>query len=69
MLTMFFSHRVDISDEAIVNVDLVNSQNNKFSGWTPKFSVIPPTLSARVQGSALAFAEPSVKLEASALGK
>jgi phage anti-repressor protein len=61
--------RMEISDSAIVKVDLVNSKNNAFSGWTPSFTPIPLTLSAKVAGSAKAYAEPNVKLEASALGK
>lgn len=61
--------RMEISNSAIVKVDLVNSKNNKFSGWTPSFTPIPLTLSAKVEGSAEVYAEPNVKLEASALGK
>lgn len=60
--------RMEISNSAVVKVDLVNSKNNKFSGWTPSFTPIPLTLSAKVEGSAKVFAEPNVKLEASALG-
>ncbi|KAF2681142.1 hypothetical protein K458DRAFT_310334 [Lentithecium fluviatile CBS 122367] len=61
--------RMALSNSAIVKVDLVNSKNNRFSGWTPTFSEIPLTLSAKVEGSAKVYAEPNIKLEASALGK
>ncbi|KAF2735733.1 hypothetical protein EJ04DRAFT_575886 [Polyplosphaeria fusca] len=61
--------RAQISNSAIVVVDLVNSANNQFSGWTPSFSPIPLTLNAKIAGSAEVYAQPNVKLEASALGK
>lgn len=60
--------RMELSNAAIVKIDLVNSANNKFSGWTPTFTAIPLTLNAKVEGSAKVFAEPNVKIEASALG-
>lgn len=61
--------RMEISNSAIVKIDLVKSSNNQFSGWTPTFTPIPLTLSAKVEGSAKVYAEPNIKLEASALGK
>lgn len=61
--------RMELSNSATVVIDLVNSKNNKFSGWTPTFSPIPLTLSAKIEGSAKVYAEPNVKLEASALGE
>ncbi|KAF2006759.1 hypothetical protein P154DRAFT_600887 [Amniculicola lignicola CBS 123094] len=61
--------RMALSNSAIVKVDLVKSSNNAFSGWTPTFTPIPFTLSAKVEGSAELYAQPNVKLEASALGK
>ncbi|KAF2471053.1 uncharacterized protein BDR25DRAFT_154353, partial [Lindgomyces ingoldianus] len=64
-----FGARVALSNSAIVKVDLIKSSNNKFSGWMPTFSAIPLTLSAKIAGSAEVFAEPNIKLEASALGK
>lgn len=61
-----FGARMELSNAAIVKVDLVNSKNSQFSGWAPTFVPIPPTLSAKVEGSARVFAEPNLKLEASA---
>lgn len=61
--------RMELSNSAIVKIDLVNSANNKFSSWTPKFSAIPLTLNAKVEGSARVFAEPNIKIEVSALGE
>jgi hypothetical protein len=63
-----FGARMQISNAATVKVDLINSKNNRFSGWTPSFTPIPLTLSAKVEGSAQVYAEPNIKLEASALG-
>ncbi|KAF2637411.1 hypothetical protein P280DRAFT_521094 [Massarina eburnea CBS 473.64] len=64
-----FGARAALSNSAVVKVDLVNSKNNKFSGWTPTFTPIPFTLSAKIEGSAKVYAEPNIKLEASAFGK
>jgi hypothetical protein len=58
-----------LANSAIVKVDLADSKNNQFSGWTPTFTPTPLTLSAKVEGSAKVYVEPNVKLEASALGK
>jgi hypothetical protein len=66
--TANFGARLDLSNSAIVTVDLVNTDNNKFSGWTPTFKALPLALSAKVEGSAKAFAQPNIKLEASVLG-
>ena len=63
-----FGARMSLSNDAIVKVDLLNSDNNAFSGWTPTFSALPLTLDAKIEGSAEVFAAPNVKLEASALG-
>jgi hypothetical protein len=60
-----FGARMEISDKAIVKVDLVDSDNNDFSGWTPSFDVIPLTLSAKIDGSARVYAQPNIKIEAS----
>lgn len=64
-----FGARADISNSAVVVVDLVKSDNNKFSGWAPTFKPTPFSLDAKVDGSAQVFAKPNVKLEASALSK
>jgi hypothetical protein len=64
-----FGARMEISNDAIVKVDLVNSKNNKFSGWMPSFDDIPLTLSAKIEGSARVYAEPNIKIEASVHSK
>lgn len=64
-----FGAKMEISNDAIVKVDLVNSDNNKFSGWMPSFSAIPLTLSAKIEGSARVYAEPNIKIEASVHSK
>ncbi|OCK86092.1 hypothetical protein K432DRAFT_341908 [Lepidopterella palustris CBS 459.81] len=58
-----------LSDSAIVEVDLVNSGNNRFSGWSPVFNVIPIEVNAKVGGNAEVFVQPAVMLAAEALGK
>lgn len=60
-----FGARMEISNSAIAKVDLVNSDNNGFDGWMPTFDEIPLTLSAKIEGSARAYAEPNIKIEAS----
>jgi hypothetical protein len=61
-----FGARMELSNSAVLKVDLVNSEKSQFSGWAPTFSPIAPTLSAKVEGTARVFAEPNIKLEASA---
>ena len=67
--TAKFGAKASLSNSAVVRVDLVNSKNNKFSGWTPTFKATPFSLSAKIAGSAQVYAQPNIKLEASALGK
>jgi hypothetical protein len=67
--TASFGARLELSNAAVVTVDLVNSDKNKFSGWTPTFTPLPLALSAKVEGSAKVFAQPNIKIEASALGE
>lgn len=64
-----FGARLELSNAAILKVDLINAGNSQFSGWAPTSSPIAPTLSAKVEGSARVFAEPNIKLEASAFCK
>ncbi|KAF2762813.1 hypothetical protein EJ05DRAFT_506488 [Pseudovirgaria hyperparasitica] len=61
--------RLDLSNAAVVKVDLVNSNKNQFSGWNPVLKPIPLTTDAKVEGSSEVYAQVGVELSASALGK
>jgi hypothetical protein len=60
---------VSLSDSAIVEINLLNPSENKFSGWTPSVNPIPVTVDAKISGGIAIFAQPSLKLVAEAIGK
>ncbi|KAF2013031.1 hypothetical protein BU24DRAFT_412333 [Aaosphaeria arxii CBS 175.79] len=57
------------SDEAILNVDLLNPDENEFSGWEPTVDVDDVAVEGSINGGVAAFLKPSVNLKAEALGK
>ncbi|KAF2456191.1 hypothetical protein BDY21DRAFT_288154, partial [Lineolata rhizophorae] len=59
---------LSISDDSAVTVDIIDADNNDFSGWEPTFEPAPFNVSARIDALALAFAQPAVRLKAEALG-
>ena len=60
---------ISLSDSAILELDLLNPSNNKFSGWTPSVDPIPLSIDAKISGGVAIFAQPSLKLVAEAIGE
>lgn len=58
-----------LPDTAVLQADLLNPSNNKFSSWVPKISTDPFTMQAKVSAYAQVFLDPALQLEAEALGK
>ena len=58
---------VSIPDSAIIELDLLHSSNNQFSGWTPSGEILPWEVDANVSGTVQVYAEPDLNLEASIL--
>ncbi|PSN72367.1 hypothetical protein BS50DRAFT_630409 [Corynespora cassiicola Philippines] len=58
-----------LSDDAILEMDLLNPEENKFSGWDPEFDAIDVTVDGSISGGVAIFLQPSVELQAEALGK
>jgi hypothetical protein len=58
-----------LSDDAVLEIDLLSPENNEFSGWEPEVETKDVTLSASVTGGVGAFLSPAVELKAEALGK
>jgi hypothetical protein len=67
--TLSFGVAITIPDTATAKVDFTDSSNNAFSGWTPQFSAIGPSVDASVSVSGSAGPRIAVELDASALGK
>ncbi|OCK74096.1 hypothetical protein K432DRAFT_430220 [Lepidopterella palustris CBS 459.81] len=57
------------SDSAVVQVDLLNPTNNKFSGWTPSIEALPIRVDEKISGGVSMFVQPSLELRAEALGQ
>ncbi|KAF2105459.1 hypothetical protein BDV96DRAFT_509325, partial [Lophiotrema nucula] len=60
--------RVAIPNSAIMQLNLFGKGDTKVSGWTPTFSKIPPSLSAKTEGSAEAYAQVGIEVSAEGLG-
>lgn len=58
-----------LDDAAILEVDLLNPEENKFSGWEPKVEAIDVRVDASISGGVAVFLKPKVELKAEALGK
>ncbi|KAL9095717.1 MAG: hypothetical protein Q9165_002149 [Trypethelium subeluteriae] len=58
---------VSISDNALLELDLLDSSNNQFSGWTPSVDILPWQANATVSGSVEVFTQPNLNLKAEIL--
>lgn len=58
-----------LPDSALLQVDLLNAGNNKFSSWKPDISAEPLEMQAKVSATWKQYLEPKLKIEAQALGK
>ena len=58
-----------LSDDAILEVDLLNPEENKFSGWDPEIEAVDVRVDASISGGVAVFLKPQVELKAEALGK
>ncbi|KAF2683210.1 hypothetical protein K458DRAFT_432549 [Lentithecium fluviatile CBS 122367] len=58
-----------LSDDAIVEMNLLNPEENKFSGWEPTVDILDVTVDGSISGGVAVFLQPSVELKAEALGK
>lgn len=58
-----------LPDTAVLQADLLNPSNNKFSSWVPRIVKDEFTLQAKLSFSVQMFVEPALKLQAEALGK
>ncbi|KAH8755901.1 hypothetical protein BGZ57DRAFT_909607 [Hyaloscypha finlandica] len=64
-----FGARMGLSNNAIVEIDVLHLGSGKFSGWDPALTAIPFTLSAKVEGGVTLYAQPSISLSAEAFSK
>lgn len=58
-----------LPDTAVLQADMLNPSNNKFSSWVPRIVKDDFTLQAKLSLSVQMFLEPALKLQAEALGK
>lgn len=58
-----------ISDDAIMEVDLLNPDKNTFSGWEPEIDTVDVRVDASISGGVAVFLKPQLELKAEALGK
>lgn len=58
-----------LSDDAILEVDLLNPDKNTFSGWEPEIDTIDVRVDGSITGGVAVFLKPAVELKAEALGK
>ena len=61
-----FGLRMGLSNNAIVEIDVLHLGSGKFSGWDPALTAIPFTLSAKVEGGVTLYAQPSISLSTEA---
>ncbi|KAK2765012.1 hypothetical protein FQN54_008711 [Arachnomyces sp. PD_36] len=60
-----FGMGASISDEAMLRVDLANSDNNEFSGWTPDFESKPFSISGDAKSDFTVYGQTSLGAELS----
>jgi hypothetical protein len=58
-----------LDDAAIMEVDLLNPEQNTFSGWEPTIDAVDVRVDASISGGVAVFLKPSVELKAEALGE
>ncbi|KAH7383947.1 hypothetical protein BKA66DRAFT_609023 [Pyrenochaeta sp. MPI-SDFR-AT-0127] len=61
--------KATLSDNAILNMDLLNPAANSFSGWLPQVETMGVTVDASVTTTFAVFLQPSIEIRAEALGK
>ncbi|CAG8977732.1 hypothetical protein HYALB_00012167 [Hymenoscyphus albidus] len=64
-----FGAKASLSNSAVVKINALDPKNGEFSGWEPKLSALPLTMSAKVDGGVEIYAQPSITLSAEAFGK
>lgn len=57
-----------LSDNAIVEMNLLNPTENKFSGWAPTIDILDVKVDGSISGGVAVFLQPSLDLKAEALG-
>lgn len=68
-ITVVAGATATLPDTAVLQADLLDPSNNKFSSWVPKIVKDDFTLQAKLTFSVQMSLEPALKLEAEALGK
>ena len=61
--------KATLSDDAIINADLLHPSKNKFSGWDVILDTKPIQLQARASGYIKIYIEPTLQLEGEAIGR
>jgi hypothetical protein len=61
--------KATIDDAAILEVDLLNPEENKFSGWEPQIDLVDVRVDASISGGVAVFLKPKIELQAEALGQ
>jgi hypothetical protein len=59
---------INLSDSAILELDLLDPSNNEFSGWLPTVDTEPLKIDAKISGGVEIFTQLGLKLVAEALG-
>lgn len=57
-----------ICDDAVVEMNLLDPEENKFSGWEPKVDILDTSVDGSISGGAQVFLQGSLELKATALG-
>lgn len=57
-----------MDNNAIIKADLIDSNNNQFSGWEPIFEQIPFKLTAEAKATVSAFSQPVLALTFDVIG-
>jgi hypothetical protein len=57
-----------LSDDAIVEMDLLSPEKNKFSSWMPKVDIMDVTVDGSISGGVAVFMQPSMELKFEVLG-
>lgn len=60
--------KATLSNDAVINMNLLNPSENTFSGWAPEVEPLDVSVDASVSTSVSVFLQPSVEIRAEALG-
>lgn len=58
-----------LSDDAVVEMNLLDPSENTFSGWEPNVELLETSVDGSISGETQAFLQGSLELKADALGK